>query len=120
MLAFICVCLLSFSCNKQTGNEEKDKGKGRLTTKQMVAVLVDIHLTEAALREKQNQLQNYNYYTNYYYSGVFKKHGLTQESFHQSMLSYKDDLKSLEIIYKRVVDSLSRMQGPTPTSKPVL
>jgi len=113
LISGACLLVLTTFCNNPKGTEPKNADK-HLTPKQMVGVLVDIHLAEGAIRDKQNQGQPFDYYTNYYYSGIFKKHGITKEDLNQSMLYYKDNLKTLEVIYSRVVDSLSRLQGPSP------
>jgi len=101
------------SCNK-AGKGSDATAKPKLNKEQMVDLLIDIHLTEAALRIKPAEAQQNDIYTSHYYSAVFKKHKTTKEEFNASMLFYKDDLPALNDIYMQVVDSLSRMQGPPP------
>lgn len=114
LIAGASILLLATFCNKPTEEGSIFNEKKHLSPKKMIAVLVDVQLAESAIRDKQNQGLPYDYYTNYYYTSIFKKHGITKEYLNESLLYYKDDLKTLEIIYSRVVDSLSRLQGPAP------
>jgi hypothetical protein len=105
---------LLLSCQTKTGKDTQGPATPKLNKEQMIAVLIDMHLTEAALRIKPQETSQNDMYANHYYTALFRKHKTTKEDFNDAMLYYKNDLVTLNNIYMKVVDSLSRMQGAPP------
>ena len=70
----------------------------------IVAVLVDIQISEAALSGLS--WENKDSLTGVYYQQAFERSGVRQEEFVRSMDVLRDDPKRLEIVYGQVVERL--------------
>lgn len=78
---------------------------------QMVPVLVDFHLAEAALIKAQEAKQDVDFLKGQYYYFIIKKHHITFKKFNVSIKFYSSNLKELHIIYGDVVSELSKTQS---------
>ncbi|MEI6124407.1 MAG: DUF4296 domain-containing protein [Bacteroidota bacterium] len=77
----------------------------------MVIILVDFHLAEAVIVDKQQKKEDVNQWTNYYYSSILLKHNITRKKFRDSMKFYTENIEEMEKIYKEVVVELSKTQS---------
>jgi len=84
---------------------------------QMVQVLVDFHLAEAAIQRAKQDGRDVNMISNFYYASLLKKHHITRKKFNESLLFYSNNLKELENIYKDVVTELSKTQSKIVSRK---
>jgi len=78
---------------------------------EMVGVLVDFHLAEAAIRQAQEKNLDVNQISNQYYYSLLKKHGITRKKYAESLQFYSQNSKEYQKIYKEVVVELSKMQS---------
>ncbi len=78
---------------------------------QMVLVLVDFHLAEAAIIDVQSKKENVDQYTNYFYNSILQKHNISRKKFSESISFYNKNLKEFQKIYKDVVVELSKTQS---------
>lgn len=78
---------------------------------QMVPVLVDFHLAEAALIKAREAKQNVDSLKGQYYHSITKKHHITFNTFNVSIKFYSSNLKELYTIYRDVVSELSKTQS---------
>jgi hypothetical protein len=98
---FLCLglLLLVYSC----------KPWGVLSTKEMTALLVDIHLAEAMNENKAGQVPatwrkglNGSNFTDLSYEAVLKKHGVSEDDFYKSVAYYSKNLRLYSLIYSDV------------------
>jgi hypothetical protein len=78
---------------------------------EMINVIIDFHIAEAALVECQNKKEDVNVTTILYYNSILKKHKITRAKFDKSMKFYTENIQLLQIIYEEVGNELSTMQS---------
>lgn len=107
------VTLIMFMACTDRVEPRMEEPDGLINRDSMVAILVDLHLTEAALFDKQSAGYNTEVLKYDYYRAVLDKHGISREQFESSYRYYQDDLESFDKLYMDVVNALSRMQSAT-------
>jgi hypothetical protein len=106
MLCTVMFVMLLSSCKKQ----EIKIPKGILTRRELVPVLVDMHLAQAAGNLSQlNDSVRSSYYD--YSLSVFRMHQITKEKYDSSMAFYAAYPGLLDEIYQEVINELSKKQG---------
>lgn len=82
---------------------------GVLSESKMESVLYDFHLAQG-LVEHAPRDYNQDYETIRYelHQSVFRKHGITQEEFDNSMAYYMSDMEKMADIYRHIADRLER------------
>ncbi|NQV02548.1 MAG: DUF4296 domain-containing protein [Bacteroidia bacterium] len=73
---------------------------------QMVLLLADAHTIEAALLIARNRGTNTTDLTNYYYTGLFKKYGISKERYQQNLEYYREDPEAFTHFYEKVNSEL--------------
>jgi len=91
----LALCLL-ISCT------DKPLPDGILSREKMIAVLIDIHLAEAAITTQQLYGDAAGQKAADYYDMIFKKHGITKEQFKVSFEYYSQH----PALYKEMYDEL--------------
>lgn len=81
-----------------------------LDEKEMVEVLVDVHLAEAVLTRIRGKGENVEDLTNAYYQKVFEKHEINKKIFDTSMYYYQQNLGEMDEIYEQVITKLNKME----------
>jgi len=82
----------------------------------MAAVIIDIHLLEAALNlnagnvSKETMEEKVN-------TNIFKKHNITKEQYEESYSFYTENPGELTKVYDIVLSELSKMQASVGNSK---
>ncbi len=104
--SFILVILLVFACNPRQKSSENIIPKDKI-----VQILTDVMIAESAITIEQGNDIDTKVMTKYYYSGVFKKHNITQKQFEESMHYYSKNDKNFNEIFSHVIDSLSKKQS---------
>lgn len=74
---------------------------------QMILLLTDIHIIEAALLIKKNKGEFHDSLTRFYYQGVFKKFRISAQRFQANMDYYQQDPQAFAKLYERVVEELT-------------
>jgi len=87
--------------------EKMEKPKNLLTKLQMIDLLVDIHLTEAKVKELYLKRDSSNQLFKILEKEVYERHQTTDSAYKKSILYYLDEMGKMEEIYSAVVDSLS-------------
>ena len=84
-----------------------------LSKDKMIPLLVDIHLTDAALKLNQSAQQSseMQLYYSKAYAPVFKKHKTTPAVFESSMKWYGQHIGNLDEIYAEVITRLSTLES---------
>ncbi|MBX2843039.1 MAG: DUF4296 domain-containing protein [Flammeovirgaceae bacterium] len=104
----VSLIFLIISCRSP---KKRDVPDGILSEKEMVNVLINIHLAEAKTNDvkgksKPNQVAIYRIYQD----EVYDKFGIDSLIFKQSHDFYMGNIIEMRDIYKQVVDSLGKMQ----------
>lgn len=97
-LAFICSC---------TSESELDvKPADLLSEEKMIDVLIDVHITEAALSLKNFNRDSSMKLFAYYKDDIFKEHQISEKQFQESYDYYARHSKQFDHMYEVVIDSL--------------
>lgn len=78
---------------------------------EMVSILVDFHLCEAALVEDQTKGRDMNLFTNHYYNTILQKHNISRKKMLTSLQFYTANMKLLQKVYEEVVTELNTMES---------
>lgn len=86
---------------------------GVLSKKEMISIMVDIHLEEASLRSGNQQLvkEDLRNYSRTQYLKVFANHNVKPEDFRKSLDYYLLRVNDLDDIYTGVINRLTEMQS---------
>ena len=115
--AFILfIALLVASCNSILNS----KPSSTLSEKQMIDVLVDIHLTEATLKIMNDSFARINDTTQLriQFAQVFAKHDIDPDDFNASLDYYLKHIDDLDKIYVGVINRLTELEA-TLQPKPI-
>lgn len=113
LLQGLCLLLVLAACNKN--NLLQTKPSDVLSSDQIIPLLVDIHLTDAALKINQptRQSSDIKLYYSIAYAPVFKKHKTSPAVFQSSMQWYGRHIDKLDEIYAEVITQLSTLESHT-------
>lgn len=105
----LIIALLGASCNSILNS----KPSGTLSQKQMVDVLVDIHLTEATLKIADDSLTRLHDTTQIRirFAQVFEKHDIDPDDFNTSLTYYLKHIEDLDKIYVEVINRLTELEA---------
>jgi hypothetical protein len=110
-LSFLILMLLLGACRQR--DVMNGMPSNVLPRHKMIPLLVDIHLTEAALKLNPSTAKpndNKLYYSSAY-SPVFIKHGTNPDQFNRSMQWYTRHINLLEEIYTEVITNLNTLEA---------
>ena len=104
---FLCFFLLFNACDKPV----YEKPAELIKEKQMIDMLVDIHLAEAIhnTRGYSDSLLNNTSSEDFYYS-VLAKYNMADSIFEKSFVYYASNPKNFEKMYREVMNKLSEME----------
>lgn len=95
------------SCRKKSVEIPADV----LKQQEMIAVLVDVQIAEAALTQRAVTGTSLQSYTASYYKDVFEKHKITPQKYIRSMGWYTRHPELMNKIYEEVINRLSAKQS---------
>ncbi len=106
--SFICIALLAASCSSMFSS----RPTGTLSESQMTELLVDIHLTEATLRNANDSLARLLDTTDMRkrFAAVFRKHEIEPGQFNKSLNYYLEHIEELDKIYAEVIAQLTEKE----------
>lgn len=112
----LIIAVLGASCNSILNS----KPSALLSEEEMTEVLVDIHLTEAALKVANDSLARLNDTTKIriLFANVFEKHDVDPDDFNSSLDYYLQHIDELDKIYVEVINRLTELDA-TLQPKPV-
>jgi hypothetical protein len=87
-----------------------DSEKNIIPRKELIPVLVDIHLMDAMLSDIEYREQIIQSDTADYYKAVIRQHGYSKAQFDSSISYYSQDLKKFDKIYQEVLVRLSKLE----------
>ncbi len=104
---FLCFLISMSACKKKQVEIPADV----LKKEEMVAVLTDVQIAEAAIN-KQTEVGNFGPdYTAAYYNFIFSKHKITVDIYRKSMEWYTQHPELLDKVYEEVIIELSKKQS---------
>ena len=110
ILTFLLL-LSCFSCTESTSSQ------GVLSEDQMVAILIDIQLTEGKASTLPITFDSSQVLYSLMEEEVFRKHGVSDSLFTKSMLYYLEDAGKMDQLYTRVIDSLVVLENNSRTKE---
>lgn len=103
---FILLAFILVSCDKPV----YEKPKNLVKTKQMIDMLIDIHLADATYIEmRRDSVVRKSSSVNFYYS-VLEKYQVPDSVFEKSFVYYASNPKKFEKMYREVMNKLSAME----------
>ncbi|MGN6645084.1 MAG: DUF4296 domain-containing protein [Cytophaga sp.] len=103
----IAALTLLLSCTSAPDAALDQKPADLLSEKEMVGILIDVHITESALSLKNFNRDSSLVLYAYYKDEIFKEHHVTEQQFKDSYDYYSKHSDELNHIYEIVVDSIS-------------
>jgi hypothetical protein len=105
-LIFLILVFAIISCDKPAF----EKPKHLINEKQMIEMLVDVHLADATyLQMRNDSIVKKSSATNFYYS-VLEKYHVPDSVFEQSFVFYASNPKQFEKMYREVMTKLSEIE----------
>jgi len=103
---FTFIVIAFISCDR----EVIEKPRHLVKEKQMISMLVDIHLAEATFNRMQtDSIVSKSSSANFYYS-VLEKYEVPDSVFERSLLYYASNPKNFEKLYREVMNKLSETE----------
>lgn len=102
LILYGSICLLS--C-------QQEEIKPQIADDEMVKILTDLHISEAAILSLNQKLKDS--VSNVYYQQIFEIHGVTDSVFYQDLEILRNDAKRLEEIYNKVIDKIELLNVKT-------
>ncbi len=111
-IIYIVISLIVISGCTTDISEKKEKPPANLIPRdEIVNVIVDMHLYDAAIKEKQKKHRDILKSKYYLYQTVMEKYNITREQFESSLKYYQQDLDDYDKIYDDVIEKLSKMKA---------
>ena len=112
---FIFSTLIACENHQSTYTGDPKKPDSIISRDQMVRILTDVHLAEAALAYLKTRGEQTKGFSNDYYNAVFSKYKISRKRFTSNFDYYKRDQEDLIKIYDEVIKNLEVMK---PLGKP--
>lgn len=114
ILLFCALLSLTYSCKKQL---TKNKPVIVLTEEQLIAVMTDAQILEAALNHKRNIGQSTTELKSVWYNQLFERYQITNQIFEDNLNYYAENPGKMESILEEVLARLSQMQSEVNAEK---
>ena len=101
------ISMLLFSCS----SSEVSIPSGILSRDQMVAVLTDVQVAEAAILYQNSRGNISESKAPEYYQYIFQKHHITEKQFRESFSFYVSQVELMDKIYEDVINEISKKQA---------
>jgi len=101
-----------FACTKQQSPSGSDlqKPDSLISRMQMVRILTDVHLTEAAVSNIKTRGDAPKNLSEDYYTALFSKYKISRKNFESNFDYYKRDQEDLIKIYEEVIKNLETLK----------
>ena len=113
MRFFPATCLLLFviACNPGRSPRSADiiKPDSLIAERQMIRILVDVHLTEAALVYLRNHGKDSKELQRDYYNVIFSKYKISKKRFSENLTYYQADQENFLKMYNEVINQLKSL-----------
>lgn len=108
--AFFLLLFLGCSHQKPIPEEKVRRPDTLIPREQMIRVITDIHLAEAAIASLKNKGLQTQYLTEDYFNAVFGKYKISKETYTSNFNFYKNDQEDFLKMYEKVVRNLEEMK----------
>ena len=113
MRIILCLFLFLFLGSCQNGKKPTVKTVNRpdtiISEKQMIRILTEMHLTEAALIYLRNHGTDINEVTAEYYNILFSRYKTTKKNFDRNLEYYQEDPEKFLAMYDEVIRKLDTL-----------
>lgn len=110
-LATVLVLILFFTACQSGKKTKLQKPAVFLTETQMVELITDVQLLEAAINNKRNIGQRINELKLLWYNQLFEKHQITDVIFEENMAYYNENPALMEQILEEVLANIIQQQA---------
>lgn len=117
-LVFIMALLLFFSSCEESKKTKAAKPAVFLTETQMVDLITDVQLLEAALNHRRNIGQSTTELKPIWFNQLFEKHQITAVIFEENMSYYNEQPAVMEQILEEVLANIMQEQAQLETVEP--
>ena len=109
-LVLLILALSMYSCDFFR-SPDREACHRILPIEKVTDILTDIYLMEGYLSNRQNSLHQTRDSVEYFFAGVFEKHGVTYGEFKEAMDCYLLHREDMETIHEEVLNRLSIMMS---------
>jgi len=99
---FALVILVSCNPDRKAAESIHIPADSIIPEPQMVILLADAHFIEAALLITRNRGTSTTKLATFYYSGLFRKYGISRDRYQQNLDYYRDDPDTFIRLYEKV------------------
>lgn len=110
MKKFFIILVISLFALQSCDKEPFEKPKNLVQEKQMIDMLVDIHMADATYYEMQRDSSVMRSSTTDFYYSVLEKYHLPDSVFEKSFVYYASNPKKFEKMYREVMNRLSTLE----------
>jgi hypothetical protein len=110
-LYFFVFLILQACYNDRSQEVEIPKEDPPVSMEMMSDILVDMHLSQSAIKELQAKRANIDGISEEYHALILKKYGVSREDFDKSLEYYNYRTDDLKAIYEEVITKLSLMES---------
>lgn len=114
LLFLFSVFILMMSCSSK---KNKDAPENLLSKENMVSVMMDIQLADAAINLSNYGQGNYPNDKQKLFTEIYSKHKITQKQFEESFTYYVEHPEDFQKIYDDVISGLSKKQAEMVNEK---
>ena len=116
-LILLC-CLASCGHRKTETRLERLPADSVISRSQMIRLLVDLHLTEAALQLQRNRSGDIPMFSQEYFGWLYSRYHVTRKRFLANIDYYKQDPENFSKMYEEVLKELTgRWKKPLGSKK---
>ena len=115
---FIILVLFACKSKQSLSGTEVQKPDSLISRKQMVRILTDVHLTEAAVSFLKTKGDASGSLTEDYYTAVFSRYKISRKNFESNFDYYKRDQEGFIKIYDEVINNLEILKKQGQPKQP--
>jgi hypothetical protein len=104
----ICLIIIFTACDKEP--TPYDKPKDLIKEKEMISMLVDMHLAESTYNAYRNDSTFQNLTSSVFYYSILDKYQKPDSVFEKSFLYYAGNPRNFEKLYRKVINKISEME----------
>ncbi len=109
IVLFLLIIGVSPSCSN--GKTQEIIPETTLSEEEMISIITDLHLMEAALSLRRNRGQSTNDVKEIWFAQLFEQHETTPTIFEENLSFYNEQPVQMEKILEEVMAKLSQMQS---------
>jgi len=110
ILIFLIGIFLS-SCYNELDQPLQDDFEPTVTKEELINILTDLQLVQAAMKYKENSGQNIENLNLEYHQMIFDKYGVSKEELQKTIDFYKVNIQEYNETYEKVIENLSKMES---------